>query len=51
MNQKKDSLDNYIKLTNNYQSKLVNDTLIQNVNLTEILNLMNYPLSKNDEKG
>ena len=36
----KDILDKYIKLSLNYQSKIGYDTLIQNVILKELINLM-----------
>ena len=40
----KDILDKYNRLTYNYQSKMIYDTLIQNVILKEIVNLMSVIL-------
>ena len=44
----KDILDNYIKLPYNYQSKIGYDTLIQNVILKELINLMGTTITDID---
>ena len=43
-----DMLDNYNKLSLNYQSKVGYDTLIQNIILREIINLMTVILADID---
>ena len=43
-----DMLDRYIRLPYNYQSKIGYDTLIQNMNLKELINIMGTTITDMD---